>query len=957
MTHEWGIKSRVLFLTLIPTIIISLFLSAYFTSTRIQDLEKALRDRGYAIALQLAPASEYGIFSGNTQTLQRLANDSLTETEVRSISMFNKDGRLLAHAGREHKTPTNILSVSEQSHGITMVDTGNSLLFTVPVIIRDVIIEDHAYANTSYDVVDNQDNVLGWISLEMGRMTTTIRQYQVLFACSIIVLIGLGISGIFAFRMGHDVTRPILQMVAAVEKIKNGNFEARVYTNARSELRHLEAGINTMAASLKAAHEEMQQSVEQATADLRQTLETIEIQNIELEMARKEAETGSRIKSEFLANMSHEIRTPLNGVVGFIKLLLKTKLDARQNDYLITIQKSAANLLSIINDILDFSKIEAGKLSLDQVPMDLRECVEDTLMLMAPNAHEKGLELIPMIYSDVPEKIIGDYLRIKQIIANLVNNAIKFTGQGSVVVRVMRERDEKDKVLICISITDSGIGLEPKIQETLFQPFSQGDSTTTRRFGGTGLGLVISKRLVEQMNGEIGVESEINKGSTFWFTMLVHKMENPVETHSDPRLRELRILFYETHPTMRLSLIHLMSSWGIIVTEIDDPSLIPDALTNAQAEGQPFHMIIIGLNQPDNSDNIANLIQLATTQFNCRVGVLVNTTEQRIYDEIQSSGAAICLSKPIQRKKLHDALVETIFNVSPLKTIESTQSAPLTLATPSAAKVQVETFSKIKVLAVDDYPSNLKLVSSLLEDMGVSVDCANSGFEALECINRKKYDLILMDIQMPGIDGIEVTSRIRLNESPGQHIPIIALTAHTLAIEREAVIRAGMDDYLTKPIDELELQRIIRVWTKERVETTVAVKLPLPETLLLAQNPEEDPTIPIDWKKSLKLAGNKTSLAKNMLKGLLESLEPAQQNIIQAFTKNDFTTMREEVHRLHGACCYCGVPVLKTAVANLEAAVIRKEMENIRFLMIEMNKEIIRLQQYVQKNTSLLETA
>lgn len=523
--NEWGIKTRVLFLTLVPTIIISLLLSAYFTSTRIQDLENALRDRGYTIALQLAPESEYGVFSGNAHILQRLANDALSEPEVRSVSIFNKDGHLLAHAGHEHQTPTQILSVTDQSHNIKMADTGSSLLFTVPVTIRDVIIEDFPNIDTNYALPENQDRTLGWISIELGRMTTTIRQYQVLFACSIIVLIGLGISGIFAFRMGRDVTRPILQMVAAVEKIKNGNLDTRIYTNARSELRHLEAGINTMAASLKSAHDEMQQSVEQATADLRQTLETIEIQNIELEMARKEAETASRIKSEFLANMSHEIRTPLNGVIGFINLLMKTKLDARQSDYLSTIQKSATSLLSIINDILDFSKIEAGKLTLENVPTDLRECVEDALMIMAPTAQEKHLELVPMMYSDVPEKVMTDNLRLKQIITNLVNNAIKFTDSGSVIVRVMLEKEMEKEVILCVSITDTGIGLSKEEQKTLFKAFTQADATTTRRFGGTGLGLVISKRLVQQMKGEIDVESEPGKGSTFWFTFVAGKTD------------------------------------------------------------------------------------------------------------------------------------------------------------------------------------------------------------------------------------------------------------------------------------------------------------------------------------------------------------------------------------------------------------------------------------------------
>ncbi len=948
MIKEWGIKSRVLFLTLVPTITISLLLSAYFTSTRIQDLEKALRDRGYAIALQLAPASEYGVFSGNTHTLQRLANDALSEPEVRSVSIFNKDGRLLAHAGHEHQTPTNILSVSDQSHGITMADTGNSLLFTVPVTIRDVIIEDYAYADSPYDHTENHDNVLGWISIELGRMTTTIRQYQVLFACSVIVLIGLGISGIFAFRMGRDVTRPILQMASAVEKIKNGNFDTRVYTNARSELRHLEAGINTMAASLKAAHEEMQQSVEQATADLRQTLETIEIQNIELEMARKEAETASRVKSEFLANMSHEIRTPLNGVIGFINLLMKTKLDLRQNDYLSTIQKSAISLLSIINDILDFSKIEAGKLALDQTPMDLRECVEDALTLMAPAAHEKRLELVPMIYSDVPDKIVGDHLRLKQIITNLVNNAIKFTESGSVVVRIMLEKDLLEQVVICVSITDSGIGLSIDEQKSLFQAFTQADSTTTRRFGGTGLGLVISKRLVQQMGGEIGVESEAGKGSTFWFTFIASKVQEIPKAKFNPILKNQRVLLFESHPTTRLSLNHLLSSWGINVTEVDDPKYIQDALLHAKVNENPFNMIIIGVNQPDPASHfIEDLTVLASTEYNCRVGVLANTTDQTIYDELQNSGAAICLAKPVRRKKLHDALVDILHPHGEIRPKNNKISSNVA----EYDEPNAENNSVVSVLAVDDNPSNLKLVAALLEDMGIIADCANLGVEALKLMEQKTYDIILMDIQMPGMDGLQVTNRIRMKERPGHHVPIIALTAHALTTEREAVLCAGMDDYLTKPIDEKELQRIIQQWTKG-TGTQTGVPAQPQDT-----SSQQTTTLPIDWEQTLKLAANKPQLAKDMLSGLIGSLKTAQTNINQSFTKKDYKLMREEVHHLHGACCYCGVPSLKTAVATLETALAKEQLDNLNFLMVELNKEMNRLQQYFHSNKEMLETA
>ncbi len=935
--HEWGIKSRVLFLTLIPTITISLLLSAYFTSTRIQDLEKALIDRGYAIALQLAPASEYGVFSGNANTLQRLANDTLSEPEVRAVSVFNKDGRLLAHAGHEHQTPTNILSVSDQSHGITMADTGSSLLFTVPVTIRDLIIEDYAYADSPDDLFEHHDNILGWISIELGKTTTTLRQYQVLFACSIIVLIGLGISGIFAFRMGRDVTGPILQMASAVEKIKNGNFDTRISTNAHSELRHLESGINTMASALKAAHEEMQQSVEQTTLDLRNTMEQIEVQNIELEMARKEAEAASRVKSEFLANMSHEIRTPLNGVIGFINLLLKTKLDARQSDYLSTIQKSAINLLSIINDILDFSKIEAGKLTIDPIEMDFRECVEEALMLMSPTAHDKKLELVPMIYTDIPERIVGDYLRLKQIITNLVTNAIKFTEQGCIVVRVMLEKEMEDKVIICVSITDSGLGLTEEQQKMLFQPFTQADSTPTRKYGGTGLGLSIAKNLSQKMGGDCGVESEKGKGATFWFTFAAPKVDVCAPTFH-PVLKDLRILFYEAQPTTRLSLNHLFTAWGIALTEIEDPAQIYDALHNAQNSHQPYHMIIFGFNHLDNHVNsrfITEIIQLVTRQFNCHVGVLLNTTDIKIYEEIQNAGAAVCLAKPVRRKKLHDALVE-IF-------------APEDLNNEYVDVVENKTMvSEIRALAVDDHPSNLKLVRALLEDAGITVDCIDSGIKALELIKQTNYDVIFMDIQMPEMDGIETTKQIRLLEIPGEHIPIIAITAHALEAEREAVFRAGMDDYLTKPINESELQRIIQLWTNKILTQSKA-------PVFISKTLESAPT-PVDWALALKVVGNKVPLAKNMLSGLMDSLPDAQTKINQLYVKNDLKLLREEVHRLHGSCCYCGVPPLKAAVAKLETAVAKNNGEDIKYLMVELNKEINRLEQYIESHPELLET-
>ncbi len=936
MVNEWGIKARVLFLTLVPTIVISLLLSAYFTSSRLQDLETALRDRGYALALQLAPASEYGVYSGNARTLHELTKEARSDPEVLSVTIFNREGDVLTKDGHDIDIkPPEIPSLENQSklREIIVTERGNSLFFTAPVFIRDIYLDDfntnlpnnhpvdlslnHVTSNTQI----TRDHILGWITIEISRADTTLRQFKALVACSIIVLIGLGISSIFAFRMGRDVTRPILEMAYAVEKIKDGNLDARVYTNARGELRLLDEGINSMAQSLKAAHEEMQQSVEQATADLRQTLETIEIQNIELEMARKEAETASRVKSEFLANMSHEIRTPLNGVIGFINLLTKTELSYKQIDYLQTIKKSASSLMTIINDILDFSKMEAGKLRLDNLAMDLRECIEDALTLLAPQAHEKALELVPLVYSDVPTKILGDHLRLKQIITNLVSNSIKFTEKGSVIVRIMLEKDSGTRVVLCVSVTDSGIGLTNDEQKTLFQAFRQADSTSTRKYGGTGLGLVISKRLVQQMDGEIGVESESGKGSTFWFTFVAEKVLQ--DNLPSKMLNGYRFLLYEQHPTSRLAINHLLGIWGCSVYELNDIGQLETELERASLNNQPYHMLLLGMNQPDlNSHFVEDCVKKATTTYNVPVGVLPNTTDEVVTKSIIESGAAFCLSKPVRLHNLFDSLCRLLVHdyASELNKIQQSKQTTLNINPTKAASEHIE--KRFEVLAVDDYPANLKLLKALIEDSGIKITGVTSGKEALQYARLHEFDLILMDIQMPGMDGLEVTDRIR--QLPlGKEVPIIALTAHALVSERQALLQAGFDDYLSKPIQEGELMNMIKKWVRKKTVVTPSA----PPVLLES---EAKPLV-YDWHMALKLTGNKPEIAKEMLLQLKKMLPREREAILLCYTTKDYAALREKVHHLHGATCYCGVPRLKNALHHLETIIAQglSKQENL----------------------------
>ena len=892
-----GIKTRVLFLTLLPSIIISISLSSYFASTRINDLDHALYDRGSAIVLQLAPDSEFGVFSGNLDSLKELVNRNLDDPEVRGVSIHNKEGRLLVHAGIEFQIPEPHLKKLniENRHGIHISKWGDDLIFTIPIFMRDIIIDDFSDLIESETWQDSKSqHIIGWASIDLSRMNTTLRQYQVLFSASLIALLGLAISGIFAYRIGRDVTQPILTLTEAVDRIKEGNLSTRVTTNGQGELRRLETGINTMVASLQTAHEEMQQSIEQATADLRQTLETIEIQNIELQMARKEAEAVSHIKSEFLANMSHEIRTPLNGIIGFINLLGRTNLDSRQQDYLITIQKSASNLLWIINDILDFSKIEAGKLLLDEVPTDIRECTEDSLTLMAPSAYEKNLELIPIVYSDVPERIMGDPLRLKQILTNLINNAIKFTEKGSITVRVMLESETDNQVVLCVSITDTGIGMTPDEQKTLFQAFTQTDSSTTRRFGGSGLGLVISKRLVEQMQGNIGVESQPNHGSTFWFTFAAQKIASSTHATDSPFSEDCRLLLYETYPETRLALQHMILPWGNKMTEIDTLSLIPDYLETAKQSNMPFHLLILGLTQVQALDpQVSAVIQAIKKSYSCYIMVLINTSDPNLYQPMLDAGADICLSKPVRRQKFLEG-IHQMMNATSVAEEEKV----------SQALNKAVWKQPLCILTVDDYKANLKLIRALLEPLGAEVVSADSGKQAIALCKEQIFDLILMDIQMPQMDGVETTRHIRQLHNPNQKTPIVALTAHTALSDRESVLSSGLNDYLCKPIYEQDLINILKKWA--------------PPTSI-PQQPM------IDWNLTLQLSAGKPSIAKEMLIGLLALLKEEKAFMHDLFKEKSWSLLQETVHKIHGACCYCGIPSLKKSAYDLEKALNNHE--------------------------------
>jgi two-component system sensor histidine kinase BarA len=916
---NWGIQSRILLITLVPLITISCVLGGYFIKVRLDDLDTLVEQRGLATIRQLAPACEYGLISNNKEVLQKVANSTLNELDVRSARIYNRFQQELVHSGPDMK----VLDVRDElPNEIQILHFQDSIRLITPIFAQNLA----GYKNLDLSAIGFHHDELfsekiGWAELELSLTNTELKKYQALLTSCLLLFSGILVCTIITIRFSREITTPLIKLTQAVESIKQGNLDVRINSESGGELRILESGINSMASSLKTAYDEMQQSIDQATEDYRQTLEQIEIQNVELNLTRREALKASQIKSEFLANMSHEIRTPLNGIIGFTNLILKTQLTARQLDYISTIKKSSEGLLAIINDVLDFSKIEAGKLVLDKTPMNLRHLVEDVLTMMAPAGQDKGLELVSLVYRDVPADLIGDPLRLKQIITNLVNNAIKFTNKGSVIVRTMLEEQKQSTVTLKISVTDTGIGMTEEQQQELFRAFTQADTSTTRQYGGTGLGLVISKKLVEHMGGDIGVESALNQGSTFWFTVKIQKAEDTDTIYEVNRLLDKRALIFDTHSTARLALSHCIQQWEMSSDEVDDLEILEELAFQANNSQSPFDVIIMGVGQDQlESQQVIATIRRLQEHLNIPIIVLINTTDQQTVQRFQLLNVS-CLTKPIISAKLHEALINHFFY--PSKINKHDPQEPKHLLSKAAHKA-------IDILAVDDNEANLKLLRTLLEGLGHRVIEAQNGAEAVKQVQAYTPDLVFMDIQMPVMDGVEATKTIRsLDERKFLQIPIIALTAHALSGEKELLIQAGLNDYLTKPVSEEQLSATIVKWVSKTATTAqsdnaVATQRhqstppPLPEPSK-TETINDESSVSID--ECLKLAANKEDLAKDMLGMLVTSFDRDIPPISEALSQGARNDLLNSVHKVHGGTRYTGVPKLRSICHNFESAI------------------------------------
>ncbi|MEQ7919289.1 response regulator [Xanthomonas sp. WHRI 1810A] len=909
MLTKLGIKSRVMLLTIVPACLMAALLGGYFTWMQLSELQAQLLKRGEMITNELAPLSAAALAHADKPMLERIAGQTLEQTDVRAVSFLDADRNLLAHAG---PSMINQAPIGNATH-LLQRSENDATRYLMPVFGR----QRHL---TGEVIPQEADQLLGWVELELSHNGTLLRGYRSLFASLLLIVTGLVLTAILALRMSRTINGPIAQIKHVVAQLKDGNLEARLPPMGSHELDELGSGINRMAATLQNAQEELQHSIEQATEDVRQNLETIEIQNIELDLARKEALEASRIKSEFLANMSHEIRTPLNGILGFTHLLQKSELTPRQHDYLGTIEKSADSLLSIINEILDFSKIEAGKLVLDTIPFNLRDLLQDTLTILAPAAHAKQLELVSLVYRDTPLSLVGDPLRLKQILTNLVSNAIKFTREGTIVARAMIEDDQDSHVQLRISVQDTGIGLSTQDVRALFQAFSQADNSLSRQPGGTGLGLVISKRLIEQMGGEIGVESTPGQGSEFWISLSLPKTRDDIEDLPAPPLLGRRVAVLEYHDLARQALEHQLEDCGLQPMVFNNLENLINGVTVVHQTPHAIDMAVLGVTAHELPPERLRQQIWDLENLDCKVLVLCPTTEQSLYQLSVPDAYSQLQAKPACTRKLRRALAELI---AP-KQQRNEVAEPLNSRPP-------------RLLCVDDNPANLLLVQTLLEDMGAKVMAVDNGYAAVQAVQDEAFDLVLMDVQMPGMDGRQATEVIRAWEAErhSTSLPIVALTAHAMANEKRALLQSGMDDYLTKPISERQLAQVVLKWTGLALRNQV---------------PERHPEIShgtgnlqvLDHDEGLRLAAGKADLAADMLAMLLASLDTDREAIRAARALNDHIALIERVHRLHGATRYCGVPQLRAACQRSET-LLKQDAPEVDIALDELDKAIIRV--------------
>jgi len=682
---------------------------------------------------------------------------------------------------------------------------------------------------------------------------------------------------------------------------------------------------------------------QRAKEALHASAEELTAQNLRLDRALQEAQAATHTKAAFLATISHELRTPMNGVIGMTSLLLDAALTPEQRSYAETIRQCGEALLQLINDILECSKIEAGKLELESIEFNLRTTLEDVLKQFAERAESKGLELTGLIHAAVPTGLRGDPGRLRQVLTNLVGNAIKFTEHGDVTVQVYLEEETERDALLRFDVTDSGIGISEDTQGRLFQPFVQADSTMTRRYGGTGLGLSISKQLIELMGGQIGVKSTPDHGSTFWCTARFPKQPSSVSAILPMAdLQGHRVLIVDDNESNRLILHHLVSGWGMQDVLAEDAASAVAHIEEAYRHGTSFDCAIVDMVMPGKDGlQLAAELQRLSSAASMRIVVMTSLLQRGHAERARKVGAKGYLTKPVRHDELRDCL-RTVLGMAHAS-VETPQSGDTTTPRLVTRHTLAEHATRRKVLVVEDNSVNQKLAVRMLEKLGYRPDLVENGQEALAALDAGAYDAVLMDCQMPVMDGFEATAAIRRQEAAGKryagagHLPIIAVTANAMQGDRERCLAAGMDAYLAKPIKLEDVRATLARWviSPASVETDKGAVKSLGSV-------SEGRAI-FDPSQMLQNIGGDQDLMVQLVDLFLERQADMMSQVRQALALGDAAAVERSAHTLKGTAGNLCAPELTLAAGRLEAVGRLGMLHDAPAVYAHLEMEMLRL--------------
>lgn len=910
--HVQRLQRKLTFVPLFATalalgIALSLF---YYIETKDQVNQQFLNISAMAAELSSSAIEEKSI-ADIESTLSAL----LQHRHIKSVRLSDGEQNIIGHLGQGF-----LIKMPEPDWFNNDVNYSNDNHLNIRRVVHPVLSNNHSA-------------IVGWVEIAFDSTAAKFAYLDMLIGIAILCLLLPAIVALYLQDVIAKMRGDLQSLELGIHVISKGDYSNVVKVSKSSAVAPLARDVNEVAASVRKAQTELKRNIEHNIDELRETMETIEIQNIELDLARKRALEASRVKSEFLANASHEFRTPLNGIIGFTQLLLKADISETQQEFLRTIETSAQGLLTIINDILDVSHIEAGTVNLDYIPMRLETVIEETLQILAPTAFDKQHELVVSIDPELPQELISDPLRLKQILTNLLTNAITYaSNSGNIVLKVSGPASDQVKPKSAKSIVFrfaiEGIPADARLDPALsLKDVDNADAEGTRNFSDNGFGFAISQGLIHALEGTLGIE-QTGDTQTLWFEVPLDQGQKS-KPYVEKALTGLAVVLCCNNSDLLRQIRQVTADWKLNVLEVSDPVEVLPVVQKATQSGKFQQLLVMDVPVAESKTTATSFLDQLTYQLNsdyhCKTVLLTTPAKQRELIEAELNRAVAFASKPLIRGRLYKSICN---HLNIYKHVYNSANVQL-LKDPG---------KKPQILAVDDNPANLMLVREFLVNLGAEVTTAANGEDAISECDKHTFDLIFMDIQMPGTDGIETTKEIRKRAPKGVRVPVVALTAHAVNDRKSELLLAGLDDYLSKPITEDQLAHVIQRWCNQLAPTNSKpdqIRENAAPTFTINQATAADlpnnisVNRPVDLQLCLNLAGNKPELARDMLSMLLDSLPETLEKIETAVQTSNMIELEDIVHKLRGGAKCTGTSKLAEASGQLDQLLFNKQYQDM----------------------------